>query len=110
MGFGLKFFLYLVFHSLSFIWFLSILVYLLLLGGEKQLLGGPIGTSKIYKSTFKFNIRIYAALYMEEEYEELVIEAHYTCKGVVNDAKIGMNVFTNIVLKGSKREMHSHIT
>ena len=76
------------------------------MGGGKQLLGGPIGTSRIYKFTFKFNRRNCAALYTEEEYEELVIEAHYTCKGVVKNAKNRYDFFANIVLKGSKRRMH----
>ena len=82
---------------------------MLLLGGGKQLLSGPKGTSRIYKSIFKFNRRNCAALYTEEEYEELVIEAHYTCKGVVNNTKNRYDFFCKHCLEGFKeKNAHSY--
>ena len=74
------------------------------MGGGKQLLGGPKRTSRIYKSTFKFKRRNCAALYTEEEYKKLVIEAHYTCKGVVKNAKNKYDFFCKHYLEGFKEK------
>ncbi|KAH9556484.1 hypothetical protein CY35_07G030500 [Sphagnum magellanicum] len=49
-------------------------------GWIEGVLGGPHGKSRIHKSTMQQNRHTCVALYLEEEYKALALEAHFDCK------------------------------
>jgi hypothetical protein len=73
-------------------------------------LGGPKGTSRIYKSTMQQSRHHCVALYLKEEYEKLAVEAHNNVKCPKNLLEIKLLSNSYSASNVSKTKTHCLIT